>query len=156
MDQNIRMSDKLCTNEGLKLVIEAILDRHEKDNGTRNCCFVIAGSFPEKLQAKNLCPSIGGKSLELEKKLCFNDIDVFYSHDWVPCGVKLEERDFTSPGFIDGYYRDLVVQDYDERKLEILSLCCKQGILNLQHWDIPDGPAFVLAPLVICSSSLRI
>ena len=129
------MTDKLCTNEGLKLVIEAILDLHEKDNGTRNCCFVIAGSFPAKLQAKNLCPPIGRKSLDLEEKLRFNDIDVFYSHDWVPCGVKLDERDFTFPGFIDGYYRDLVVQGDDDSKLEILSLSCEQGILDFQHWD---------------------
>ena len=133
VDQNLCTSDQLCTNEGLRLVIEAVLDLHEKDNGTRKCCFVIAGSFAAKIQAKHLCPRIGGESLRLEEKLHFNDIDVFYSHDWVPCGVKLDERDFTFPGFIDGYYRDLVVQGDDDNKLEILSLSCEQGILDFQH-----------------------
>lgn len=103
--------DALCTEDGLQRIVDALLLLHEHDNRSKACTFVIAGSFAAKLQA-----NIAGASPDLIAKLRFNDVDVFYAHEWTPCSVTLPDADHIETGFIDCYYRDLVfAESSDER-----------------------------------------
>ena len=93
----------LCSDAGLRGIIDAVVTCHEQDSGSKACCFVIAGSYPAKLFAKK-------DNSSLFPRMIFNDVDVFYAFDWVPGRRLNKTRDHSEPGFIECFYRDLVVR----------------------------------------------